>query len=89
MTGIFDFCAMAGSTSASSALGQATRTMSQPAAVSSAICCSVALTSAVRVVVMDWTATGWSLPMPTEPIWSWRVLRRSLSTGGRVAGMPS
>jgi len=28
-------------------------TMSQPAAVSSAICCSVALTSAVKVVVID------------------------------------
>jgi hypothetical protein len=38
MTGICDFLAIAGSASASSALGQATRTMSQPVAVSSAIC---------------------------------------------------
>ena len=45
MTGICDLRAIAGSASASSWLGQATRTMSQPAAVSSAICCSVALTS--------------------------------------------
>ena len=55
MTGICDFAAIAGSASASSSDGHATRTMSQPAAVSSAICCSVALTSAVSVVVIDWT----------------------------------
>ena len=44
------------------ATGTATRTMSQPAAVSSAICCSVALTSAVSVVVIDCTDTGASPP---------------------------
>ncbi len=38
ITGICDFFAIAGSASASSALGTATRTMSQPDAVSSAIC---------------------------------------------------
>ena len=38
--------------------GHATRTMSQPEAVSSAICWSVALTSAVSVVVIDCTETG-------------------------------
>ncbi len=58
ITGIFDFFAIAGSASASSALGQATRTMSQPAAVNSAICCSVELTSAVTVVVIDCTEIG-------------------------------
>ena len=58
ITGIEDFLAIAGSASASSALGHATRTMSHPAAVSSAICCRVALTSAVNVVVMDWTEIG-------------------------------
>ena len=50
ITGICDFLAIAGSASASSCDGQATRTMSQPDAVSSAICCSVALTSEVMVV---------------------------------------
>ena len=50
MTGICDFLAMAGSASASSVSGTATRTIWQPAAVSSAICCSVALMSAVLVV---------------------------------------
>ena len=65
ITGICDLAAMAGSASASSWLGQATRTMSQPAAVSSAICCSVALTSAVSVVVIDCTEIGCSEPTPT------------------------
>ena len=63
--------------------------MSQPAAVSSAICCSVAFTSAVSVVVIDCTETGKSLPTPTLPTISCLVLRRSASTGGGVAGMPS
>ena len=50
MTGICDFLAIAGSASASSVSGTATRTIWQPDAVSSAICCSVALMSAVLVV---------------------------------------
>src|SRR6185369_17473018 len=61
ITGICDFLAIAGSASASSAEGHATRTMSQPEAVSSAICWSVALTSEVSVVVIDCTETGDSL----------------------------
>src|SRR3954447_15891625 len=88
ITGIDDLRAIAGNASASSCDGQATRTMSQPAAVSSAICCRVEFTSAVRVVVMDWTETGKSLPTPTEPTCSCRVRRRSLNTGGGVAGIP-
>ena len=87
ITGMFDFFAMAGSASASSAEGTATRTMSQPAAVSSAICWRVALTSEVSVVVIDWTDTGWSLPTPTPPTSSWRVLRRGASTAG-ASGRP-
>src|SRR6201992_3005825 len=58
MTGIWDFLAIAGRASASSWDGHATRTMSQPAAVSSAICWRVALTSVVGVVVMGWVETG-------------------------------
>ncbi len=53
ITGICDLRAMAGSASASSCEGTATRTIWQPDAVSSAICCSVAFTSEVSVVVMD------------------------------------
>ena len=62
--------------------------MSQPVAVSSAICWRVALTSEVSVVVIDWTEIGESLPTPTLPTWIWRVLRRGASTGGGAAGMP-
>ena len=58
ITGIRDCWAMIGSASASLSVGQATRTMSQPAAVSSAICCSVAPMLCVFVVVIDWTDTG-------------------------------
>src|SRR5688500_3506102 len=88
ITGICDFCAIAGSASASSWLGQATRTMSQPEAVSSAICCNVALTSAVSVVVIDWTDTGAPPPTGTDPTMIWRLCRRGASGGGGTAGMP-
>ncbi len=57
-TGTVDFAAIATSASASSQCGTATRTMSTPAATSEAICCSVALMSAVFVVVIDWIETG-------------------------------
>src|SRR6476620_7084198 len=88
ITGICDLRAMIGSASASSLLGTATRTIWQPDAVSSAICCSVALMSAVTVVVMDCTDTGKSLPTPTPPTFSCRVLRRGASTGTtRSVGM--
>src|SRR6201995_2754325 len=63
--------------------------MSQPAAVSSAICCRVALTSEVSVVVIDCTDTGASPPTATDPTWIWRDLRRGASTGGGEAGIPS
>ena len=88
ITGSCDLAAMAGSASASSWLGQATRTMSQPAAVSSAICCRVALTSAVRVVVMDCTEIGCSEPTPTAPTCSCRVFRRGARVGAGGTGMP-
>jgi len=67
ITGMRDCLAMIGSASASLSVGQATRTMSQPAAVSSAICWSVAPISCVFVVVMDWTDTGAPPPTGTSP----------------------
>src|SRR5215203_4585044 len=63
--------------------------MSQPVAVSSAICCSVALMSAVRVVVIDCTVIGASPPTSTDPTLIWRLLRRGARVGGGRAGMPS
>src|SRR5689334_19027347 len=88
ITGICDLRAIAGSASASSWLGQATRTMSQPEAVSSAICCRVALTSAVRVVVIDCTEIGYSEPTPTAPTCSCRVGRRGANGAAGGAGIP-
>src|SRR5690348_12618209 len=88
ITGICECLAISGSASASSCEGHATRTMSQPAAVSSAICCSVVLTSAVSVVHIDCTEIGKSLPTPTLPTLICRVLRRGASTGGGGAGIP-
>ena len=88
MTGICDLRAMAGSASASSWDGTATRTIWQPEAVSSAICCRVAFTSAVSVVVIDCTVTGAPPPTGTEPTMIWREFRRSASGAAGVCGIP-
>ncbi len=69
ITGICDLRAIVASASASSCVGHATRTIWHPAAVSSAICCSVAPMSEVRVVVIDCTDTGASPPTATGPTW--------------------
>src|SRR6187549_162657 len=87
MTGSWLFAAMATSALASSWWGTATRTISQPVAVSSAICWRVALMLVVCVVVIDWTLTWESLPTPTLPTWIWRVLRRGARTSGTF-GIP-
>ena len=89
ITGICDFFAIAGSASASSCDGTATRTIWQPEAVSSAICCRVAFTFAVSVVHIDCTLTG--APPPTGDVPHHQLTRlalRSASGAGGVAGMP-
>src|SRR5215813_1487505 len=92
MTGICDLRAISGSASASSWEGTATRTIWQPVAVRAAICCSVAFTSAVSVVVIDWTDTGAPPPTGTAclplPTMIWRDLRRGASGSGAGRGMP-
>src|SRR5437016_9359442 len=92
MTGICDLRAICGSASASSWEGTATRTIWQPVAVSSAICCSVAFTSAVSVVVIDWTDTGEPPPTATAclplPTMIWRDLRRGASGSRAGWGIP-
>jgi hypothetical protein len=55
------------SASASSVFGTATRTISQPALASAAICAVVASTSCVFVVVIDCTTTGAPPPILTPP----------------------
>src|SRR6478609_2260737 len=87
ITGIWLFLAMIGRASASSRLGTATRTMSHPDAVSSAICWSVALMFVVGVVVIDWTLMGASPPTRTLPTLIWRDLRRGASVSGTL-GIP-
>src|SRR5919106_263599 len=78
ITGIVACSAICWSAAASSRWGTATRTISQPAATRAAICCKVALTSAVFVVVMDWTRTGASPPTSTQPTRTFREVRRSV-----------
>src|SRR5215467_3188354 len=57
-----------------------------------AICCSVAFTSAVSVVVIDWTDTGAPPPTGTAclplPTMIWRDLRRDASGSWAGWGMP-
>ena len=65
-----------GSASASSLFGTATRTISQPAEASAAICAVVASTSCVLVSVIDCTTTGAPPPIWTPPTW----IERSLAT---------
>src|SRR5688572_4077251 len=79
-TGTVDLDAIATSASASSQCGTATRTMSTPVATSDAICCRVALMSAVFVVVIDWIETGASPPTATPPRSICRLFLRSMST---------
>ena len=58
---------MAGSASASGIPGTATRTMSAPASRRRPTCSSVAATSCVLVVVIDWTLTGAPPPIGMPP----------------------
>ena len=67
MTGSCDLRTIVSSASASTGSGTATRTIWQPVAVSSAICCKVALMSAVTVVVIDCTLIGAPPPTRTPP----------------------
>src|SRR3990172_8611258 len=82
ITGIVACSAIPLSAFASSQWGTATRTISQPVATSAAICCRVAFTSAVFVVVIDWMRTGASPPTSTHPTLTLRDLRLSASILG-------
>jgi hypothetical protein len=78
MTGIGESFTRRGSAAASSFFGTATRTISQPAEASAAICAVVALMSCVFVSVIDCTATGAPPPTSTPPT----VICTLLATGG-------
>ena len=61
----FLICPMA---RAASMVGTATRTISQPACSKRSIWATVAATSSVRVLHMDWMATAAPPPMVTPPM---------------------
>src|SRR6185312_7744287 len=82
ITGIGEKRTIRGSASASSSLGTATRTTSQPALASAAICAVVAGTSCVFVSVIDCTTTGAPPPIGTPPT----LTERSLPTGPSYPG---
>ena len=67
---------ISGTAAAASALFTVTRTISEPARASSATCRTVAATSAVSVLVMDWTTIGAPPPIATCPTRTWRLARR-------------
>src|SRR5690348_10339019 len=81
ITGTGESLTSFGSASASSLFGTATRTTSQPADASEAICAVVASTSCVFVSVIDWTTTGAPPPIWTPPTW----IERSLATATSLA----
>ena len=80
ITGIGEKRTIFGSASASSIFGTATRTISQPALASAAICAVVAATSCVFVSVIDCTTTGAPPPIWTPPT----LTERSLATASSV-----
>src|SRR5574338_403440 len=74
ITGTGERRTISGSAWASSRFGTATRTISQPADASAAICAVVASTSCVFVSVIDCTTTGAPPPIGTPPTLIWCVL---------------
>src|SRR5213593_3871227 len=72
---------MRGRASASAVLGTVTRTISHPASTRRRIWATVASTSAVRGVVMDWTRIGLPPPTPTSPTLTSRVFLRRWKGG--------
>ena len=69
---------IAGTALAAASLFTVTRTNSDPARASAAICCTVEGTSAVSVLVIDCTTTGASDPTTTAPIFTETARRRSI-----------
>src|SRR3954447_24988608 len=61
---------------AAASLLTVTRTSSDPARASAATCLTVDSTSAVSVLVIDWTTTGTLLPTRTPPMFTLGVLLR-------------
>jgi hypothetical protein len=58
--------------------GAVTRMISQPTSASATDCRTVASTSWVSLVVIDWIRMGLDPPTPTEPTSTSRVARRTV-----------
>ena len=72
ITGTGERFTIVSSATASLSRGTATRTSSQPASAMRPIWASVASTSLVSVLVIDWTTTGAPPPIGTPPTQIWR-----------------
>src|SRR5882724_2763478 len=79
MTGTSTSATIAGTARAASSVFTVTRTSSLPAACRARTCAAVAATSAVSVLVIDWTTIGWALPTSTPPTLTGTVGRRRLT----------
>src|SRR4051794_5864010 len=73
ITGIGDSATIVRSASTSLSRGTAQRIRSPPASATARIWRSVACTSAVSVLVIDWTTTGAPPPIGTPPTFIWRA----------------
>ena len=63
---------------AAATLGAVMRTISQPTSARAMDCRTVAATSCVSLVVIDWTRTGLAPPTPTAPTITSTVGRRTV-----------
>src|SRR5215470_9559599 len=75
---------MAGTAAAAAAVFTVTRTSSEPASARALTWATVAATSAVSVLVIDWTTIGAPPPMTTSPTRAARVRCRSMVRGPGV-----
>src|SRR5574342_643075 len=80
MTGTSTCATMSATACAAASLLTVTRTSSEPAACSARTWATVAATSAVSVLVIDWTTMGWAEPTGTAPTRTVEVWRRGIGT---------
>ena len=78
MTGASTCRTISGTACAAASLLTVTRTSSEPASCSARTWATVASTSAVSVLVMDWTTIGWAEPTLTPPTTTVGVRRRCM-----------
>ena len=80
---------ISGTAAAAASVFTVTRTSCEPAWASRATWIAVASASAVSVLVIDWTTTGWAEPTMTPPTSTETVGRRTgRSASGVVTGWP-